>query len=87
MIKQIFPLLFVLLFVSSAFAQTRDELERQRIQLKKELEETESLLKNNRAKTNENLLQWRLINQKVTLQDRLVNNLNNDLKAINNNLF
>lgn len=87
MSKLIFSLLFFLFFISSAFAQTREELERQRNQLKKELEETESLLKTNKTKTNENLLQWRLINQKVTLQDRLVNNLNNDLKAINNNLY
>ena len=87
MIKQIFSLLFFILFVGTVFAQTREELEQQRNQLKKELEETESLLKSNKAKTNENLLQWRLINQKVTLQDRLVTNLNNDLKAINNNLF
>ncbi len=87
MTKQIFSLLFFIFFLTSAFAQTREELEKQRIQLKKELEETESLLKSNKAKTNENLLQWRLINQKVTLQDRLVSNLTNDLKAINNNLF
>ncbi len=87
MIKHISALFFFILFIGSAFAQSRDELERQRNQLKKELEETEKLLKNNKAKTNENLLQWRLINQKVTLQDRLVNNLNNDLKAINNNIY
>lgn len=87
MIKYFFFLLFFILFVGAAFAQTREELERQRNQLKRELEETESLLKSNKAKTNENLLQWRLINQKVTLQDRLVSNLSDDLKAINNNLY
>lgn len=87
MMKNIFSALLFIFFISAVSAQTRDELERQRKELKKELEETERLLKNNKAKTNENLLQWRLINQKVVLQDRLVNNLNNDLRAINNNLY
>lgn len=72
-----------------AFAQpeTREELEKQRQQLKKEIEQTERLLKSNKAETKENLLQYKLITNKVNLQDRVIDNINRDLKVLNNNMY
>lgn len=67
--------------------QTREELEKQRQQLHKEIEQTENLLKVNKKETKENLLQLRLINTKVNLQDRVIDNLNKDLRILNNNMF
>ncbi|MEO7445853.1 MAG: peptidoglycan DD-metalloendopeptidase family protein [Ferruginibacter sp.] len=90
--KKVFlPLLFsiISIFFSSLHiqAQTREELERQRQQLKKEIEETEKLLKKNKTQEKENLLQWKLINNKVNLQDRVIENLNKDVRLLNNNMY
>ncbi|RYF91142.1 MAG: hypothetical protein EOO03_02100 [Chitinophagaceae bacterium] len=86
-----FKFLFATLLVSSAFisvqAQSREELERQRQQLRKEIEETEKQLSSNRAKTKENLLQWKLINNKVALQDRVIDNINKEVRLLDNNIY
>ena len=74
-------------FFTSVFSQTREELEKQRSELRKEIEQTEKLLKDNKAKTKENLLQWNLINNKVNLQNRVVDNINKDLRLLDNNIY
>ena len=82
-------LITVILFVAtSLFAQqqTREELEKQKLQLKKELIETEKMLSENKTKTKENFLQWKLISDKVNLQDRLVQNINNDINLLDRSL-
>lgn len=78
-----------MLFSLSSFAQpqTREDLERQRQQLKKEIDETEKQLKKNQNQTKENLLQFNLINRKVNLQDKIIDNINSDLRILNNNMF
>ncbi len=72
-----------------AFAQpaSREELEKQRNQLKKEIEETEKLLNKNKLQTKENLLQYNLISKKVNLQDRVIDNINKDLNVLDNNMY
>jgi len=87
MIKIIFSFFIFLTFGVHAYSQTREALEKQRQQLKKEIEQTEQLLNNNKAKTKENLLQWKLINNKVNLQDRVIDNINRDLNVLNNNIY
>lgn len=79
-------LFFVFTFTISQ-AQTRDELERQRLQLKKEIDQTEKLLNANKKETKENFLQWTLINNKVGLQNRVVENLNKDVRVLDNNIY
>ena len=74
-------------FLSFAQPQTREELEKQRNQLRKEIEETESMLNSNKVKTKENLYQFNLISRKVNLQDKVIDNLNRDLFALNNNMY
>jgi septal ring factor EnvC (AmiA/AmiB activator) len=83
---------FFILFISISFAsfaqpQTREELEKQRQQLKKEIEETEQLLNSNKQQTKENILQYNLISKKVNLQDRVIDNINKDLNVLNNNMY
>lgn len=68
-------------------AQTREELERQRQELKKEIEQTEKLLNNNKAQTKENLLGLALISKKVNLQDRIIDNISRDLHLLDNNIY
>ncbi len=89
MMKACFSLFLVFLFSSAAVAQpgSREELEKQRQQLKKEIEQTENLLNENKAKTKENYVQWKLINQKVNLQDRIIDNINRDINLLDDNIY
>ncbi len=73
-------------FAVAAQPQTREELERQRQELKREIEQTEKLLNNNKVQTKENLLGLTLITKKVNLQDRVIDNINRDLRMLDNNM-
>ena len=89
MTKLIFSILAFLTMTMVVYAQpkSREELEKQRQQLKKEIEETEQLLNSNKAQTKENLLQYNLISKKVNLQDRVIDNINRDLHMLDNNMY
>lgn len=88
MIKFVFSLLVISFFCTATLAQqTREELERQRAQLKKEMEQTQKLLNSNKAKTKENLVQWKLINDKLNLQNRIIDNLGRDINLLDNNIY
>lgn len=89
MTKLIFSILAFLTMSMVVYAQpkSREELEKQRQQLKKEIEETEKLLNSNKAQTKENLLQYNLISKKVNLQDRVIDNINRDLNMLDNNMY
>ena len=80
-------MIFFCLSLNVGHAQTRDELEKQRLQLKKEIEETEKLLNSNRAVTKENLLQYNLILRKLSLQSSVIENINKDLGVIDNSMY
>ena len=84
--KKIIPIILLCASGFMATAQTREELERQRQELKKEIEQTEKLLNNNKAQTKENFLQWKLINNKVNLQDRVIDNISKDLRLLDRNM-
>jgi len=89
MTKVFFSIFLLSIFSLNVFAQpaTREELEKQRIQLKKEIEETENLLNKNKVQTKENLLQYNLISKKVNLQDKVIDNINRDLDRLNNSMY
>ncbi|CAN5864183.1 peptidoglycan DD-metalloendopeptidase family protein [soil metagenome] len=87
MIKFIFTAVVFLVSVTLSAQDTREELERQRQQLKKEIEQTERLLNSNKAQTKASLGEWVAINKKVNLQDRVIDNIDRDLKMLNNNMF
>ncbi|MEO6254598.1 MAG: peptidoglycan DD-metalloendopeptidase family protein [Ferruginibacter sp.] len=88
MIKFIFNIaVFTLLSLAVSAQETREELEKQRAQLKKEMEQTQKMLNNNKLKTKENLVQWKLINDKVNLQNRLIDNISKDINILDNNIY
>ena len=87
MLKLLFSTIVLSMLTLMSTAQTREELERQRVQLRKEIEETEKQLNNNKVKTKEGLLQWKLISNKVALQDKVVDNINKDLRLLDNNIY
>lgn len=80
-------LISIVCFTSLQAQQTREELERQRAQLKKEIQETQKLYDVNKSQTKENFLQWKLISNKVDLQDKVVNNLNKNLRLLDDNIY
>jgi murein hydrolase activator len=87
MLKYLFPLLLLSFVSISSQAQSREELEKQRQQLKKEIAETEKQLSSNKVKTKESLAQWKLISNKVALQDRVIDNISKDLRILDNNIY
>ena len=89
MTKLIFSILAFLTMSMVVYAQpkSREELEKQRQQLRKEIEETEKLLNSNKAQTKENLLQYNLIAKKVNLQDKVIDNINRDLNRLDDNMY
>ena len=88
MMKFIFNIaVFSLLSFCVSAQETREELEKQRAQLKKEMDQTQKLLNSNKLKTKENLVQWKLINDKVNLQNRLIENISKDINILDNNIY
>ncbi len=88
MMKFIFNIaVFTLLSLAVYAQETREELEKQRAQLKKEMEQTQKLLNNNKTKTKENLVQWKLINDKLKLQNRLIENISKDINILDDNIY
>ena len=88
MIKFFLSIVFFSFFILCIQAQdTREYLEKQRAQLRKEMDETQKMLNNNKTKTKENLVQWKLINDKVNLQNRLIDNISKDINLLDNNIY
>lgn len=86
--RVIISLVISCVFANSVFAQlTRDELEKQRQQLKREIDETQKLLNSNKAVTKQNLTTLSLITNKVNLQDRVLENIGKDLRILDNNIY
>ena len=86
--RVIISLAMFFFFSQSLIAQqTREELEKQRQQLRREIDETQKLLNSNKAITRENLTTLSLINNKVNLQDRVIENIGKDLRILNNNIY
>lgn len=70
----------------TVFAQTREELEKQRLQLKKEIDDAQKLLNSNKAATKENLSTLIILSNKANLQERVVNTVAKDLNILDNNI-
>lgn len=74
-------------FTINSFAQNREELEKQRVQLKKEIDETQKLLNSNKEVTKQNLTTLSLYSNKVNLQGRVLENIGKDLRILDNNIY
>ncbi len=88
MVKIIFTAVIICFgFAAAAQPVTREDLEKQKSQLRRELEQTERMLNENKTKSKENYVQWKLINDKVNIQDRIIDNINRDINLLDNNLI
>ncbi len=89
MVKTIFTAATFIFFSTLVAAQppTREELERQRQQLKNEIEQTEKMLNENKTKTKGTYIEWKGIANKVNLQERVIVNINRDIDLLDNNIY
>src|SRR4051812_30833481 len=78
-----------ILFFTSTFAQTadKDELQRQRLQLKKEIEETEKILNETRTTTKARIGDLLTINKRINLQDKVIDNISGELKFLEDDIY
>ncbi len=79
----------VLFFALSVYCYTalaqsvdKDELQKQREQLRREIEETEKILKETRTTTKVNVGQLNVINKRIALQDNVIDNITGQLRFI-----
>src|SRR5947199_10798523 len=82
-----FVLLFFFIGSMAQQPEDKDALQRQREQLKKEIAETEKALNETRKTAKVNIGQLSLINRKVDLQENIIDNINGEIKNLNNNIF
>ena len=87
MLRSLFSFLLLFIFANAVTAQTREELEKQRQQLKKDIEETQRLLNSKNAEAKKNLSVLSLINTNVNRQDRVIENISKDLHILDNNIY
>ena len=87
MLRATISIVIICFFAINTFAQTREELEKQRVQLKKEIEETQKLLNSNKEVTKQNLTTLSLFTNKVNLQGRVLENIGKDLRILDNNIY
>ncbi len=82
----VFTLMGVAVIAQPQKTQTREELEKQRKELKAESEALEKLLKENKKTTTENLVQLNAIDRKMDLQDRVIDNISRDINLLDNSI-
>lgn len=87
MAKLIITFLFFISGVSFLKAQTKEELERQRQDLKKELDQVQELLDKNKKTTKENLTTLLNINKKLNLQENVVETINKEINLMDNDIY
>jgi septal ring factor EnvC (AmiA/AmiB activator) len=80
-------LFFLVAFAATAQQPTKDELEQQRQQLKKEIQETEKALIETQKTTKVNVGQLSLINKKLNLQDNVIKNISGEIRKLSDNIY
>jgi len=89
MVRILFTAVTFFFFSAFAAAQqpTREELEKQRQQLKNEIEQMEHTITDVKGRTKTTTSEWRVINNKVNLQERVIDNINRDIDLLDNNIY
>lgn len=91
MIKKFFIcLLTVSGFLSSNFAlaqQDKAELEKERQQLQKDIQDIQSQYDQVKGKTKQSVAQLNILNRKIVLQERYINNINRELRMIDDDIY
>lgn len=88
MMRVIFLILSITAFVKITYAQptSRQDLERERIQLRKEIEENKKIQAKIQTATKENLNTLIVVGRKAELQEKIVVNVAKDINMLDNNI-
>ena len=65
----------------------QQDLEKERLQLRREIEETQQLIGKNKKNTKENISSLVLINKKLSLQENVLNNITKDINLLDNTIY
>lgn len=89
MMRVIFLISFISILSNTVFAQpgTRQDLERERIQLRKEIEENKKIQEKIKSATKENLNTLFVFGRKAELQEKIVVNVAKDINMLDNNIY
>ncbi len=82
-----FALFFCTLYSLTAQQQTREQLEKQRQQLKSEIAEAQNLLNSNKTETNKSLGGLIILSRKSELQEKVVKTIDKDINILDNNIY
>lgn len=85
--RNILTCLITLLIVTGAVAQSREDLERQRKQIQQEIAELQATQASIQKDKKANLAQLALIQNKIKKRNAVINNINDQVKLIDNNIF
>jgi murein hydrolase activator len=83
----LFMYLLSFMFIASAVAQSREDLERQRKQIQQEIAELQETQASIQKDKKANLAQLALIQNKIKKRNAVINNINSQVQLIDNNIF
>ncbi|MCW3110389.1 MAG: peptidoglycan DD-metalloendopeptidase family protein, partial [Segetibacter sp.] len=88
MIKKIIFLFLFSSFSAGLFAQqTKEELQRKQQDLLREIRDLNATLKNIRSNKKRSLANYNLVKRKISAREELIQNINKDLRILDNNIY
>src|SRR5215217_7839659 len=84
--KTIFLILFTLFSAASFAQQSKEELQRKQQDLLKEIRDLNASLKDIRHNKNRSLANYNLVKRKIAAREELIQNINKDLRILDNNI-
>ncbi|MDB5249475.1 MAG: peptidoglycan DD-metalloendopeptidase family protein [Segetibacter sp.] len=88
MLKKIIFLFLFSSFSSVLFAQqTKEELQRKQQDLLQEIRDLNQTLKNIRSSKNKSLVNYNLVKRKIAAREELIQNINKDMRLLDNNIY
>lgn len=91
MSNKLIYLLFSFLYLAQAAAQPpgqdKSQLEKERLAIQQELKEIQSLYNKVKGQTKQSLGQLNMLNRKIALQEQYLNNINRELRAIDDDIY
>lgn len=86
--RYLLTLLFFVAALGFGFAQTsKEELEKERKDIQNELKEIQDVYNRVKGEKNQSLAQLNMLKRKIALQERYINNINKELKSIDDDMY
>ncbi len=85
--KRIFLLSLTMLFILVVNGQDKSTMERERAEIQKEIRELQAVYNKIKGQKNASLGQANVVKRKLALQEKYLNNINRELRSINDDLY